>query len=483
MLGRSVATAHFIARRPLQVQLLLLRPVRLYTDTVPNNRPATPAFVNVPKPASAPSAVAPVPPVPGSSTLAKAPEGAVSPALEHKNGLDTVSEADKRKLTLKQKIKKELLHYWDGTKLLGKELRISFKLALKMAAGHELSRRENRQLKRTVQDLVRLVPFSVFIIVPFAELLLPVALKLFPNMLPSTYEGAKAKEAKRLKLSDTRKEVGKVLRQTMQETGLPLSTSTKQKEEFTEFFRKIRTSGEKPGRGDIINVCKIFRDDLTLDNLSRPQLVAMCRYLNLNTFGTDNILRYNIRHRMRQIKQDDKVIAYEGVDTLTIPELQTATASRGIRTHGISPARLRDDLNTWLELRLKHGVPSTLLVLSNAFTYGRQDGEADSHYDALETTLSTELEVSNAEGAATNAQRLEVLKEQEELIEEENQEDQETGSTSPKDDRDIDEAEDATKIQQTVQDERSGIGAQDFKDVEKAEIKRQGGKEKKQYLK
>ncbi len=44
------------------------------------------------------------------------------------------------------------------------------------------------QLKRTTQDLLRLVPFAVFIIVPFMELLLPVALKLFPNMLPSTFE-------------------------------------------------------------------------------------------------------------------------------------------------------------------------------------------------------------------------------------------------------------------------------------------------------
>jgi LETM1 and EF-hand domain-containing protein 1 len=35
---------------------------------------------------------------------------------------------------------------------------------------------------------MRLVPFAFFIVVPFMELLLPVALKLFPNMLPSTYE-------------------------------------------------------------------------------------------------------------------------------------------------------------------------------------------------------------------------------------------------------------------------------------------------------
>ena len=44
------------------------------------------------------------------------------------------------------------------------------------------------QLRRTTSDLLRLIPFSVFVIVPFMEFLLPVALKLFPNMLPSTFE-------------------------------------------------------------------------------------------------------------------------------------------------------------------------------------------------------------------------------------------------------------------------------------------------------
>jgi LETM1 and EF-hand domain-containing protein 1, mitochondrial len=53
---------------------------------------------------------------------------------------------ENKKLTIGQKIKKELAHYWDGTKLLATEVRISTKLALKMAAGYELSRRENRQV-------------------------------------------------------------------------------------------------------------------------------------------------------------------------------------------------------------------------------------------------------------------------------------------------------------------------------------------------
>lgn len=53
---------------------------------------------------------------------------------------------DQKNLTIGQKIKKEVQHYWDGTKLLGTEVRISSRLALKMARGYELTRREHRQV-------------------------------------------------------------------------------------------------------------------------------------------------------------------------------------------------------------------------------------------------------------------------------------------------------------------------------------------------
>ncbi|KAL2017398.1 hypothetical protein VTK56DRAFT_2241 [Thermocarpiscus australiensis] len=396
----------------------------------------------------------------------------------------TEGKKEEKKLTIGQKIKKELQHYWDGTKLLAAEVKISSRLALKMAAGYELTRRENRQLRRTVQDLARLVPFSVFVIVPFAELLLPVALKLFPNMLPSTYEGQKSKDQKASTLRATRKEVSDFLRQTLKETGLPLTPATTQKEEFTEFFRKLRSTGEKPTAEDVIKVCKIFRDDLTLDNLSRPQLVSMCRYLNLNTFGTDMMLRYQIRHRMRQIKRDDRAISYEGVDSLSVSELQTACASRGIKSYGVSPARLREDLQTWLDLRLRDGVPSTLLVLSNAYMYGQtqQDEGVSSQIEALTGVLSSipeelfhemELEVHNAEGAATNKQRLEVLKEQQELIDEEleqDEENQKTGFATPRDTEDIDDKEERqaqaasdgvekAQVSEALEAEKDGVDA------------------------
>lgn len=275
-------------------------------------------------------------------------------------------------------------------------------------------------------------------------MLLPVALKLFPNLLPSTYEGKSSKDKKAQVLRNTRKEVSSFLHDTLRETGLPVSVINAKKEEFTTFFHKLRNSGESPSHDDVIKVCKIFKDDLTLDNLSRSQLVAICRYMNLNTFGTDALLRYSIRHRMRQIKRDDKAIYLEGVDSLSVPELQMACASRGIRNHGISASSLRDELAAWLDLRLVKGVPSTLLVLSNAYSYNTRnstDGDYTSQIDGLKSVLSSipeelfheiELEVHNAEGAATNKQRLEVLKEQEELIEEEREQSEAGGAEGGK---------------------------------------------------
>lgn len=68
----------------------------------------------------------------------------VKVGAEDKRALEKKEEP--KKMTIGQKIKHEIQHYWDGTKLLATEARISVKLAMKMAAGYELSRRENRQV-------------------------------------------------------------------------------------------------------------------------------------------------------------------------------------------------------------------------------------------------------------------------------------------------------------------------------------------------
>jgi len=80
------------------------------------------------------------------------------------------------------------------------------------------------------------------------------------------------------------------------------------------------------------------------------------------------------------------MIHAEGADSLTTKELQSACQSRGIRFSGVSPARLREELNTWIELHYTNGVSGVLLVLSRAFNF---EQKGDNVMDSLITTLSS----------------------------------------------------------------------------------------------
>lgn len=363
------------------------------------------------------------------------PKPPIAP-LTKANDVQATTPVEK-KLLIWEKVKHEAHHYWDGTKLLGLEIRISSRLLIKLLTGYELTRREFNQLKRLTLDLVRVVPFAMFILVPFAELLLPVALKLFPNLLPSTYESRADKEKKLKLLRKTRKTVSDILIDSVGKSavvGLPTGITPVQKKQFQEFFAKIRSQSVKPTREELVAIAKTFKDDMVLDNLTRPQLIAVASYINLKAFGTDQMLRYRIRYKMLQIKTDDKAIDYEGVESLTVPELQIACAARGIKIHGSSPARMRDDLQIWLNLRLREKIPSSLLLLSNAYAYGELSSVSNL-YDALEAVLSSipeeliheaQLDVTPTK-EVTNSERLNVIKEQEQLIKAENQQEKDGG--------------------------------------------------------
>ncbi|KAJ0744547.1 hypothetical protein HanPI659440_Chr10g0388891 [Helianthus annuus] len=45
---------------------------------------------------------------------------------------------------------------------------------------------------------------------------------------------------------------------------------------------------------------KLFNDELTLDNISRPRLVNMCKYNAIGQFGTNAYVRYMLRKRLQE---------------------------------------------------------------------------------------------------------------------------------------------------------------------------------------
>ncbi|KAL5053639.1 hypothetical protein RYX36_034321 [Vicia faba] len=321
-----------------------------------------------------------------------------------------------------------LQHYWLGCKLLWADVRISSRLLLKLANGKNLSRRERQQLTRTTADIFRLVPVAVFIIVPFMEFLLPVFLKVFPNMLPSTFQD-KMKEQEALKRRlKARIEYARFLQDTVKEMAKEVQNSRsgelkKTAEDLDGFLNMIRR-GSSVSNEEILGFAKLFNDELTLDNINRPRLVNMCKYMGINPFGTDAYLRYMLRKRLRSIKEDDKLIQDEGVDSLSEAELREDCRERGMLGL-LSVEEMRQQLRDWLDLSLNHSVPSSLLILSRAFTVaGKLKPE-----EAVQATISSlpdevvdTIQVTSLpseDSVSERRRKLEFLEMQEERIKEE----------------------------------------------------------------
>ncbi|XP_031505162.1 uncharacterized protein LOC116267529 [Nymphaea colorata] len=357
----------------------------------------------------------------------------VGPALR---AVASMSREDwaKKLVHWKNEFWEALQHYWLGTKLLWADVRICSRLLLKLAGGRNLSRRERQQLTRTTADIFRLVPFAVFIIVPFMEFLLPVFLKVFPNMLPSTFQD-KMKEQEALKRRlNARIEYAKFLQDTVKEMAKEVQKTRsgeikKTAEDLDEFLNKVRTGGHVSNE-EILAFAKLFNDELTLDNISRPRLINMCKYMGISPYGTDAYLRYMLRKRLAWIKNDDKMIQAEGIESLSEAELRQACRDRG-QLGLLSVEEMRQQLRDWLDLSLNHSVPSSLLILSRAFTVsGKIKPE-----EAVQATLSSLPDevvdtvgvtaLPSEDSLAERRRKLEFLEMQEELIKEEAEEEEE----------------------------------------------------------
>ncbi|XP_042526979.1 mitochondrial proton/calcium exchanger protein [Dipodomys spectabilis] len=333
------------------------------------------------------------------------------------------------KQSLGQKVLDELKHYYHGFRLLWIDAKIAARTLWRILNGHTLTRRERRQFLRICADLFRLVPFLVFVVVPFMEFLLPVAVKLFPNMLPSTFETQSIKEERLKKELRVKLELAKFLQDTIEEMALKnkaaKGSATK---DFSAFFQKIRETGERPSNEEIMRFSKLFEDELTMDNLTRPQLVALCKLLELQSIGTNSFLRFQLTMRLRSIKADDKLISEEGVDSLNVKELQAACRARGMRALGVTEDRLRGQLKQWLDLHLHHEIPTSLLILSRAMYLPDTLSPADQLTSTLQTlpeivAKEAQVKVAEVEGEQVdNKAKLEATLQEEAAIQQEHRE-------------------------------------------------------------
>jgi len=333
-------------------------------------------------------------------------------------------------------------HYWVGAKLLAADVRVASRLGIKVARGKRLTRREKRQLTRTTADVFRLVPMSIFVLVPFMELLLPLALKLWPDMLPSTFQDKLKKEEEQKKRLAARLGVAQFLQDTVAEMAKDLQKARSgdtaaSAEELVSFMKKVR-SGQRIGNSELAKFSKLFDDELTLDNLERIHLSNMCKFLGLQSFGSDEFLRQRLRDYIRKVKKDDRMIKDEGLENLEESELRDACRARGMAAPFGPYAKefMAQQLREWLSLSLDQAIPTSLLILSRAFmlaaplTVKKEDRtfvvirEALGHLpeevveeaEAESTRLAADASASRAEKTEAMRRKLDVLRQEEEAI-------------------------------------------------------------------
>eukprot|EP01126_Amoeba_proteus_P034472 TRINITY_DN3436_c0_g2_i4.p1 TRINITY_DN3436_c0_g2~~TRINITY_DN3436_c0_g2_i4.p1 ORF type:complete len:506 (+),score=138.45 TRINITY_DN3436_c0_g2_i4:424-1941(+) len=298
-------------------------------------------------------------------------------------------------------------------------------LLYRAGTGKMLTRRERRLLNTTLKDLICLIPFSIFIIVPFMEFLLPFALKLFPNLLPSTFISENEKEEKRVKEILAKVEMAKFI----QDTATDVEASSEGFEgDFKQFLMEVRSGGILT-KEQMLEFIKRFKDDLTLDNLKRSQLHKMCEFMGINSYGPTHLLRYQIDSRINDLKRDDKMIKYETLSRMSLVELKNACVARGIPPIG-TRASLETELNEWLHLSIDLEVPNSLLILSRAFRlYVDNSPEIENLARTIkhipdEIVEDVEFEVARAKAFAKGDRKsqIEILQEERARIAEENRE-------------------------------------------------------------
>ncbi|KAF2070089.1 hypothetical protein CYY_008598 [Polysphondylium violaceum] len=373
------------------------------------------------------------------------------------------------KKDLMAKIKGVANHYWYGTKLLGKNIGIGIHLIKRIIKGHTLTRRERRLLSQTSADAMRIIPFIIIVLVPFLEFALPIILKFFPNLLPSTYTHENEKlEGKTLR-SKGNMSVQAQLKDLLHELSVDSKKNTNSTE-FYDFMTKVKM-GETVTAEQVLKYSKFFKDDIIMEKITRPQLLSMHRYLAggspLTQWYSNEYLKDQIYKKLEKIKQDDILIKKEGLNSLTLEELVDAAIVRGFKVEGYNRKFIEGQLDQWLDLSLNKSLPPSILILSRAFILSPNLSAPEALEDTLEhipqqilKEVAKELpaDLSTEAGVEMAKEKLdELTKEQAEIKVEESQEEKEAAEAAAAAPEKVESTTATTTIPETAQPEREDL--------------------------
>ncbi|CDJ62344.1 LETM1 and EF-hand domain-containing protein 2, related [Eimeria necatrix] len=262
-----------------------------------------------------------------------------------------------------------------GFRLFFANVRVSYQLLKKKILGYPLRYNEHKLFVRTTADALKLIPFSLLIIVPLGELLIPVALRLFPNMLPSTFKQQPVDHAFLSRKLQAKQELAAFFQELLQERTRQLIEQTpaadsaakaKALKSFQAKLLKPNNTSEPPlpGLKEVLEFSRLFKDDFVLDKMDLQTLQVMCKLLGLQPYSVRSHVVLQLRHHINHIQREDREFLWEGVESLTHEELVEACRDRGMKFYGTTDDAMREQMRRWLEVSSHCDVPPILLLWS-----------------------------------------------------------------------------------------------------------------------
>ncbi|KAI0082005.1 hypothetical protein K474DRAFT_1655927 [Panus rudis PR-1116 ss-1] len=206
--------------------------------------------------------------------------------------------------------------YWRGVKLINtNRKRVKQMHERVKAGGPALSRWESRFIQTYNQDIIKLIPFAIIVIL--LEEVIPLVVIYAPFLLPSTC------------ILPSQKDRIDSKRRDQQRTYISL---------MGEDFERIQ---------NLVSADPSISADALL---SGPALLPITGALGLSTFGPPPIRLRRVKRHLERVREDDALLLKEGLGaSLAEAELRDALEERGLLTDGLSSKQMQARLRWWLD--------------------------------------------------------------------------------------------------------------------------------------
>ena len=256
---------------------------------------------------------------------------------------------------------------------------------------------ERRKVRQVKEDVIKFVPFSLFLIIPGGELFIPPYLMIFPNSMPSQFMDSGQRNKKFKEIKQKRDEAAKKLMISYPNYFKDLRKDDHVLEEDREIIEKFAADLKKPYLlpTDLLVYKQIFKRYATFGFFPVDKLEKIAQFLGIEPvtgFNTINnilgifrlrislttpgiefiarkILARELNMYINRIRQEDTILSFEPLDSYTEEQINKICFRRGIDIDKQDLKERKNDIKLWLSISNQRNVPHSLLVFTRAHDY------------------------------------------------------------------------------------------------------------------